>query len=132
MKKDIENRKDINFLIQYFYDKLKNNQNMSVFFENTNFEQHLPRMCDFWDFIIFSTPNIYKGSLMPIHQHLHEKLSFSIENFQTWVDNFCETADTFFEGKNTETAKQAAKDIASTMKYKILGNLGRKFDFKVE
>jgi hemoglobin len=55
MKKDISNRKDIEILIQSFYSTLTQNDEMKLFFEKVDFKNHLPRMCDFWEFIVFNT-----------------------------------------------------------------------------
>lgn len=56
MKKDIEDRKDIELLINSFYDKVKQDAIIGSFFTEVvqvNWEKHLPVMYNFWENIVF-------------------------------------------------------------------------------
>jgi hemoglobin len=56
MKTDIRNRKDIELLVNAFYDKIKTDGVIGFLFTEVakvNWETHLPRMYDFWENILF-------------------------------------------------------------------------------
>ena len=66
MKNDITNRGDIEMLVNAFYDKVKTDDKIGLFFTDVihvNWEQHLPRMYDFWDNVLFQTGS-YIGNPM--------------------------------------------------------------------
>ncbi len=66
MKHDIENRKDIEQLINRFYDKVKQDNMIGFIFNDVakvNWQKHLPVMYDFWENIIFLS-NKYAGNPM--------------------------------------------------------------------
>lgn len=120
--KDISSKADIELLIKSFYSNLLNNDDMKHFFQKIDFEKHLPRMIGFWDFIIFNTPNAYVGSLMPIHEHIHQIFPIEKRHFEIWLLTFEKTVDEYFLGPNAESAKNSALQIGATMRYKIIGS----------
>ncbi len=61
MKKDIENRKDIELLVRSFYDKVKADDTIGYIFNDiakVNWEKHLPVMFDFWENVLFYTGGV--------------------------------------------------------------------------
>ncbi len=122
MKKDLEDRKDIEFLVDVFYNNVFKNDKLIPFFSgdlNIDFEHHKPIMVDFWEFILFQTPMVYMRNVMNPHLELNKKMPIKPEHFQAWINLFSETIDTYFEGPKTEQAKESAKTIGLTMEYKI-------------
>ncbi|HVX28621.1 MAG TPA: group III truncated hemoglobin [Parafilimonas sp.] len=122
MKTDIENRADVELLINSFYDKVKEDDVIGFIFNDVakvNWKHHLPVMYDFWENIIFFT-NKYEGNPMIVHNNLNKRVSFTKEHFQRWLQLFTGTVDELFEGKKANTAKEKAISIASIMQYKIL------------
>ncbi len=125
MKPDIQNRADIEVLINAFYAQVVKDELISTFFNEiapVNWERHLPIMIGFWEFILFSTPDAYKGSVMEPHFHLHKLKALEGQHFERWLKLFAETVDSLYEGPKAEDAKQAARNIGATMKYKIIGS----------
>ena len=60
MKEDIKNRKDIELLVNKFYEKIKIDKSIGPFFletTNKNLTKHLSTMYDFWENILFFTGN---------------------------------------------------------------------------
>ena len=54
MKSDILNRKDIETLVDTFYDKVQKDNIIGYVFNDvaqTNWDNHLPKMYDFWEVI---------------------------------------------------------------------------------
>ncbi len=119
--KDIENRKDVELLINTFYDKVKKDKTIGYIFNDVakvNWEAHLPVMYDFWEGVIFGK-SIYAGNPMIVHQQLHERTPLKGDHFKQWLYLFTSTVDELFEGKNAGLAKQRAESIAAIMQVKI-------------
>jgi len=125
MKSDIENRRDIEHLVNSFYDKVKKDDLIGFIFNDVakvNWEKHLPVMYDFWENIIFFT-NKYSGNPMIVHTHLSQRIPLTKEHFSRWIKLFTETVDELFEGNKAMIAKEKAKSIATIMQVKISGQI---------
>jgi hemoglobin len=122
MKKDIENRKDIEILIDSFYEKVRRDEAIGYIFNDVakvNWEHHTPIICDFWENILFQT-NVYKGNPIPTHIRLHSMTPLTKSHFDRWVRLFTDTVNDYFEGEKAELAKQRAISIATIMRIKII------------
>lgn len=122
MKKDIKGRKDIERLVNAFYDKVKKDNVIGYLFNDVamvNWDEHLPKMYNFWENILFYTGN-YSGSPMIVHRDLHSKSTMTKEHFNHWNQLFNETVDGLFEGEKAEEIKSRATNIAAVMMYKTL------------
>lgn len=122
MKRDIENRADIELLVNEFYRKVTEDDVIGFIFSNIvkmNWEKHLPIMYDFWDNALFFT-GTYSGNPMNLHKHLHHIRPLDSKHFLRWVDLFLETVDDNFEGEKASLARQRAISIAAVMEEKIL------------
>ncbi len=121
-KKDIENRQDIEKLVNHFYGKVINDSTISDFFGKVvpiDWSHHLPIMVGFWDFILFSTPNSYMGNVMNPHFEVNALKKMEPIHFETWLSLFNTSVDELYEGVKAEDAKNAAHSIGATMKYKM-------------
>ncbi len=122
MKTDIRNRKDIETLVNAFYEKIKTDAKIGYLFNDVakvNWELHLPKMYDFWDSILFYKAS-YEGNPMDKHKVLHEKSPMTKAHFQHWIDLFNKTVNAHFEGTKAEEMKKRAMNIATAMMYKTL------------
>lgn len=125
MKKDIENKKDIQLLIDTFYKKVKEDNTIGYIFTDiakVNWEKHLPVMYNFWENTLFYTGS-YDGNPMELHKHLHKLMPLTKEHFKQWITLFNKSVDELFKGKNANLAKQRAFSIATVMQVKILSEL---------
>ena len=121
MKKDISNRADIQQLVDTFYIKVRADETIGYLFNDVaqvNWEQHLPRMYDFWENILFQTGS-FKGNPMAAHVQLHQKSPLSAVHFDRWQRLFFATVDELFEGDMAELIKQRALSIATMMRIKV-------------
>jgi hemoglobin len=117
MKTDIKNRADIEKLVNIFYEKVKKDIAISHFFNDVakvNWENHLPKMCDFFENILLSSGN-YDGNPMLAHEELHKKSEVKVEHFHQWNILFDATVDELFLGVKAEEIKQRATNIAAAM-----------------
>jgi hemoglobin len=112
--KDIENKEEVAFLVETFYGKVLQNDELKPFFADLDFPAHLPKMIHFWSFVLLDEAN-YKTNVTEKHMHMPLKK----ENFDTWLKLFTETVDENFEGEKAEMAKQRAFTIAWTISNKM-------------
>lgn len=119
---DIRNRKDIEKLVNAFYEKIKTDAVIGYLFNEVakvNWELHLPKMYDFWENILFYTAN-YEGNPMAKHKELHDKSTMTKVHFEHWIMMFNSTVDSLFIGPKAEEIKNRAMNIATAMIYKTL------------
>lgn len=122
MKTDIRNRKDIEKLVNTFYDKIKTDAIIGYLFNDVakvNWEKHLPKMYNFWENILFYTAE-YEGNPMEKHKELHQKSPLNPSHFNHWNMLFTKTVDELFEGKKADEIKNRALNISAAMMYKTL------------
>jgi hemoglobin len=122
MKKDIENRKDIELLITTFYEKVRSDETIGYIFNDiakVDWEKHLPIMFDFWENVLFYT-GAYNGNPMIVHQHLHRVVPLTKRHFKQWEKLFTGTVDELFDGNNAILANQRALSISTVMQMKIM------------
>ena len=123
MKTDIKNRADIEKLATVFYDKVKKDATIGYFFNDVakvNWENHLPKMCDFFENILLSSGN-YDGNPMVAHEELQKKSEVKAIHFQHWKTLFDATVDELFVGTTANEIKQRTTNIAAAMMHKTLG-----------
>ena len=126
MKKDIENRNDIELLVNNFYNKVKTDPVIGFIFNEivrVNWERHLPVMYDFWENTLFYTGG-YIGNPMETHRRLNKLIPLNAGYFQQWTHLFTSTVDELFTGEKAELAKQRATSISTIMQIKILHQPG--------
>lgn len=121
MKKDLKTRKDIELLVDSFYEKVKHDNTIGYIFSDiakVNWEHHLPKMYEFWETILFGQKG-FKGNPMEVHFKLNKIHPLETKHFETWKNIFYDTIDEHFEGEFADLAKQKAQSIADLMLYKI-------------
>ena len=122
MKKDILNRRDIETLVDTFYEKVKNDSVIGYYFTKVipvNWKKHLPVMYDFWENALFYS-GTYSGNPMLKHMGIHALSPFNKNHFSQWLFLFNETVDDLFKGPNADAIKSRAYNIATVMQIKIL------------
>ncbi len=119
--KDLENREDIELLVDTFYKKVLKDDTIGYIFNDVvkvNWEKHMPLMYDFWETTLFHK-NVYKGNPMKVHIDLHAKEPLKKVHFDKWLTMFKSTIDELFHGEKAELAKTRALSIATIMQVKI-------------
>ncbi|HEY1192929.1 group III truncated hemoglobin [Flavobacterium sp.] len=116
MKKQIENRADIAFLVHTFYDKIRADQEIGFYFNEmiTDWDLHLEKLTDFWETNLFGVRK-YKGNPHAVHNevdaHFDEKITAN--EFGIWLNYWYQTLDEHFEGENVETLKRRARKMST-------------------
>jgi len=109
---DIESEEDITELVHTFYSYVQKDERLGYIFNDfakTDWDNHLPKMVDFWSNILFRTGR-YKGH--PFRQHL--PLPLKLNDFERWLALFFNTVDLLFKGPRADQAKQMAYNIATS------------------
>ncbi len=119
MKTDIVGRKEVEVLVNSFYEKVKADDTIGRFFAHVNWERHLPVMYDFWENTLFFTGG-YSGNPLKSHQELHKRGPLMADHFIRWQELFIATVDELFDGEKAILAKQRALSISTVMQIKIL------------
>jgi hemoglobin len=110
---DIKTKSDIELLIDTFYSKLLQIDEMKLVFDGINFESHLPNIIRFWSFVLLDESG-YKTNVFEKHIHLPIKL----HHFDIWLNIFTQTTDELFLGETADLAKQRASVLTHTFKSK--------------
>lgn len=122
MMRYIENRADIENIVNTFYEQVQKDEVIGYLFNDvakTDWSHHLPKMYDFWEVILFGTGN-FKGNPMFVHKQLHEQSPLRAEQFTHWLDLFQQTVCSLYVGPFANDMMQSAANIAQTMAYKVL------------
>jgi len=116
MKKQIENRDDLKLLVRTFYDKIRADQEIGFFFNETitDWEEHLEKLTDFWEANILGTKN-YNGNPITVHNAVDKKFNHQITSnlFGIWLNLWFATLDELFEGENVEILKRRAQKMST-------------------
>lgn len=124
--KTIENRNDINHLVNTFYAKIRKDNLLGTIFNShiaeNQWEEHLQKLTDFWETNLFGIRK-FKGSPTQKHLTVDKNLHYSIEqtHFGRWLQLWFETIDELYEGEKAEKAKMAARKMA-TGQYLMIWN----------
>lgn len=122
--KDITNAVDLKLIMQIFYQKLLNDEQISVFFTHVttvsaHLEEHLDLLTTFWHQALFQTGGYY-NNMFDIHKKIHEKHPFEKVHYDIWLGHFFQSIDENFAGENAERMKNQALSMATIMKIKGL------------
>lgn len=117
-KKDIENRDDVFALVSSFYAKVRKNQEIGAFFNETidDWPAHIEKLTDFWETNLFFVSK-FRGNPMRAHNQVDDNFDNSIEqkHFGVWLNLWFQTVDELFEGDRAWIAKNRARNIASNL-----------------
>ena len=119
--KDIETYEDIEMLLSKFYDKLLEDPVTKIKFQHLDIKAHLPKIVDFWAFILLDKPG-YTGNVFD----KHVPLNLEPIHFEHWIAFWISTVNQFFIGPKAELAIQRALLLSHTFQSKLFGNDSKK------
>jgi len=117
MVKDIENRQDIEKMVDCFYEKVNKDDLLSPIFNafaKVDWDHHLPIMYAFWSKVLLGEGE-YTGS--PFPKHL--PLPIDKSHFDRWLLLFEENLNELFQGIIADDALLRAKTIGYTFNAKL-------------
>lgn len=115
--KDIETRKDIDALMQKFYECALADDKIGFIFTDVmklDLEHHLPIIGDFWESLLLGAMKYQKHGRNPmqVHEAINSKVTLTHEHFERWLEIFGGVVDEMFAGELADQAKTRAKAIA--------------------
>ena len=119
--KDIESRKDIESIIDKFYQQVIGDDVIGLFFTEVmelNWNVHIPIMYDFWETTLLGSMT-YKGNPMLKHLSINEKKPLEPKHFNRWLELWENTIRDNFVGAKANEAIERANQIAALMRFKV-------------
>lgn len=112
---DIKDRKDVKSLVEAFYAKVRKNDEIGHFFNETisDWESHLEKLTDFWESNLFFK-STFKGNPKAAHIQVDKAFDETISNyhFGIWMNLWFETIDELFKGELANRAKTNARKMS--------------------
>jgi hemoglobin len=116
MKKQIENRADIEVLVHAFYAKIRADKEIGSYFNTMikDWDTHLEKLTDFWETNLFAVKK-YKGNPQEVHNEVDAHFGGKITSneFGIWLNHWFQTIDEHFEGENADTLKRRARKMST-------------------
>jgi hemoglobin len=116
MKKQIENRADIEVLVHAFYAKIRADKEIGFYFNTMikDWDTHLEKLTDFWETNLFAVKK-YKGNPQEVHNEVDAHFGGKITSneFGIWLNHWFQTIDEHFEGENADTLKRRARKMST-------------------
>lgn len=116
--KQIENRNDINILVNNFYSKIRKDDLLGPIFNahipDDKWKEHLDKLTDFWETNLFGVAK-FKGNPTQKHINVDKNLKYSIEqtHFGRWLQIWFGTLDELYEGEYADKAKNSARKMST-------------------
>ena len=114
----IDNRSDINILVNSFYSKVRVDELLGPIFNahisDDKWPEHLDKLTDFWETNLFGVAK-FKGNPTQKHINVDKNLNYSIEqkHFGRWLQIWFETIDELYEGEYADKAKNSARKMST-------------------
>ena len=121
-KKDIKTRDDVFLLVSSFYAKVRDNEVLGPFFNDTikDWDTHLQHLTTFWESSLFLKTK-YTGNPLEAHTKVDATHNNSITelHFGIWLNLWYQTIEELFEGDYAENAKRRARKMGTFLYLKI-------------
>lgn len=113
---DIENREDIEKLVDTFYDNVLADPVLGPVFAPSlaHWDSHKVRVCNFWENWLFQT-GAYDGGMMWKHANRHATHPMTAERFERWLAYWQTVVDQLFQGERAEFVKERALEIGKVL-----------------
>ncbi|RLJ68643.1 hemoglobin [Lacinutrix venerupis] len=125
-KKDIDSRKDVAFLVDSFYTKIRKDKTLGPIFNNAikDWNKHLNHLTTFWESSLFFSKKLehkYIGNPLEVHAKVDKDNNYSITelHFGIWLNYWSQTIDELFKGEVAENAKRRARKMGTFLYLKI-------------
>lgn len=116
-KRLLKTRSDIYYLVEKFYDHVRQDDVLGPIFNRhipeDSWPEHLEKLTDFWESNLLGNPK-FKGNptLKHIEVDKHNEKPIEQQMFGRWLQHWFKTIDDNFEGEQANKAKEAARRMA--------------------
>lgn len=121
VRPDIASRAEIVRLVDTFYTRVRADEILGPIFDGVarvNWDEHLPKMYDFWQLVLFGTSS-FKGNPLAVHRALAQQTTMADREFGRWIELFHATVNDLFSGPMADEAKFRASRIRTVMQYNV-------------
>ncbi|MDN3202764.1 group III truncated hemoglobin [Algoriphagus sediminis] len=123
-RRDLRDRKDVDFLVRRFYSQVREHDRLGPVFDHVveDWEHHLEHLSDFWEMILFQTgPGKAKFNPTKVHREVDQKVGNEIDqaHFGNWLELWFSTITRYFEGENADFAIEHARRMAHMLFMRI-------------
>ena len=115
--KDIQNRQDIEQLVNEFYERARAHEELGPIFNDhigNLWVLHYDTLYRFWETLLLDN-RVYHGAPFPKHLDLPIK----DHHFDQWIELFTQTVKDLFEGPTADLAIEKAVTIATAFRSKM-------------
>lgn len=114
---DIQSFEDVITVVDSQYKQLLENDLTRKYFEHLNLTEHLPRIYNFWTFIldIDAINHPYQGSAYGVHA----KLELQNLDFEVWQNCLKSAVTSQFEGEKASLMLEKAIQLGMMFQYKL-------------
>jgi hemoglobin len=119
-QKEIENRSDIERLVNSFYSKVQEDEMLGYIFNDiakVDWDRHLPKMYNFWESLLLD--GAYSGNAMEPHFRVNKLIPLEDTHFDRWLQIWESTVRSLFKGEKAELAITRANAIKEILAFKI-------------
>lgn len=125
---DIRTREDIALLVNTFYRKVREDEQIGEFFNSRikgddEWAKHEAKLVNFWESTLFLTAS-YTGNPMRVHLEVDKDNSYTIDHnhFGRWQLLWISNVKEHFEGEKATLAIERARNIAHHMNMRLFMN----------
>jgi truncated hemoglobin YjbI len=116
-KPDIASFEDVQLVVNRQYDQLIADPQTGRHFKELNFEEHLPRIYNFWSFILGIDPENHSYRVSAFEPHTHMNLTH--QDFIDWQKYLKTAVEERFEGATATLMLQKAEQLGMMFEYKL-------------
>lgn len=115
--RDIQSFEDVGKVVDLQYKQLLENDLTRKHFEHLNLPEHLPRIYNFWTFIldIDAANHPYQGSAFGVHA----KLGLQNLDFEIWQNCLKHAVESQFQGEKASLMLEKANQLGMMFQYKL-------------
>lgn len=119
---DITDARDVRGLLVDFYRAAMMDDLLGPVFEGevADWEHHIDTVTAFWVWQLLGERG-YEGQPLRAHEPLHRRTPLTGPMFERWVQLFCDTVDSRFQGSVAEVAKARGRKMAAAMERLLAG-----------
>lgn len=126
--RDIEDRQDLNRLVEAFYRRAFEDPLLApVFIDVAHLDErldhHLPVIVDFWETVLFRTHS-YPGGAFEPHRRINELEVLTADHFDRWLKLWTRTVRELYEGPVATAAVVSAQRFAGAFERRLRGASG--------
>ena len=119
--KDVKERKDLDFIVHEFYNRVLEDNKIAPVFTSTvkiDWKTHLPIISDFWENLLWGG-NKYQENLLQKHLDFNDKIPFTRLHLERWLLHWTGTINDNFSAENATEIQNRAVIIGRIIMSKI-------------